>query len=314
LKLLGLSIPAPEISPNEANPRGYFEPAWVVAFHKKLLAQADVRTLDARPQAWDLVEPLTRDAATRRELLDWLGGQLQCPQTVVKDPRTFWVQDLWREAAAELGATTSFLTMLRHPAEVAASRELHYLKAADAESKLARETGNVAGWTNVMLAQELHTRGHPRSFAHYSDLLTDWRKTMTRVGAELGLVYDADLSSTDHHAVDDFIDRSLHRAQLTWNDLDVPDALRDVASTVWDALNRLADRTDDAGAMADMDAARGEYARLFRHATALVQDQTLATVKAVRVQVRRRMAAGRRQQSPRSLPSRAARWVRTRVH
>ena len=59
LKMLGSYVPQPEISPNEANPRGYFEPKWTVAFHKKVLAQAGVRTLDGRPVARELMRSVT---------------------------------------------------------------------------------------------------------------------------------------------------------------------------------------------------------------------------------------------------------------
>src|SRR5690242_12281884 len=66
LKMLGLHVPQPEIRPNEANPRGYFEPKWVVEFHKRALAETGVKTNDARPDAWDVVH---RDlAAARQEL------------------------------------------------------------------------------------------------------------------------------------------------------------------------------------------------------------------------------------------------------
>ena len=37
LKYLGLRVPPPEIAPNETNPRGFFEPRWVVDFHKREL-------------------------------------------------------------------------------------------------------------------------------------------------------------------------------------------------------------------------------------------------------------------------------------
>ncbi len=116
--------------------------------------------------------------------------------------------------------------MLRHPAEVVGSRDMHYLKDADAERRLARETGNLAGWVNVALTNERTSRGDRRTFVHYGEMITDWRSTMTRIAERLGLTYDADLSSGAHHEVDDFIDANLRRSQLTLEDIDVPADLR----------------------------------------------------------------------------------------
>ena len=170
LKMLGLHIPQPEIAPNDANPRGYFEPKWAVAFHKKVLSRAGVRTLDGRPEAIDAMAAVTSDADLLDELRTWFATQLQGPQIVVKDPRTFWLRELWAQAATSLGVETVWLTMLRHPAEVVGSRDMHYLKGADADQRLARETTNLAGWVNVALTNERTSRGDRRVFVHYGDL------------------------------------------------------------------------------------------------------------------------------------------------
>ena len=124
LKMLGSYIPQPEIPPNEANPRGYFEPKWTVEFQKRVLADAGVRTLDARPEAYELMQPTCAKASFRDELADWFGAQLHGRQIVVKDPRSFWLRNLWVPVAGELGVDTRFLTMLRHPAEVVGSRDI----------------------------------------------------------------------------------------------------------------------------------------------------------------------------------------------
>ena len=73
LKMLGLHVPQPEIPPNDANPRGYFEPAWVVDFHKRALKSSHVRTNDARPYAWDVAH--SDLDGVRAELDTWMGEQ-----------------------------------------------------------------------------------------------------------------------------------------------------------------------------------------------------------------------------------------------
>ena len=158
--MLGCYVPQPEIPPNDANPRGYFEPKWAVAYHKKVLAQAGVRTLDGRPGAADLMAAVTSDPDLLLELREWFATQLVAPQIVVKDPRTSGCVTSGPRRPGPRGRT-SWLTMLRHPAEVVDSRDMHYLKDADDDRRLARETGNLAGWVNVALTNERHPAGQP---------------------------------------------------------------------------------------------------------------------------------------------------------
>jgi hypothetical protein len=305
LKMLGSYVPQPEISPNEANPRGYFEPKWTVAFHKKVLAEAGVRTLDGRPVARELMRSVTDREDFLTELRDWFGTQMQGHQVVVKDPRIVWLRDMWSRVATDLGAETRWLTMLRHPAEVVGSRDRHYLAGANDTHRLARETANLAGWVNVGLANERASRGDRRVFVHYSDMISDWRSAMTVVADRLGLTYDADLSSRDHHAVDDFIDVGLRRVQVTLDDLDVPANLRAIAETVWGGLDALARDPDDPDAMARLDRAREDYDRLFRHSEALVQDTIDFAVKDTRRQVRRNVTRSLARRDPGPAPASA---------
>lgn len=316
LKKLGVYVPQPEIDANEANPRGYFEPKWAVEFHKRFLEAADVKTNDGRPVAWEKVlATVAGKPRFRAELREWLPTQLQGSQIVVKDPRTFWARDLWVDVATELGVTTEWLTMLRHPCEVAGSRDMHYLKSADAERRRTRETANIAGWVNIGLFNEKASRGTQRVFTRYTDLISDWRTTMAEVARRLDLTFDHDLAGGDKHEIDDFIDAGLRRSQLTWDDLDVPASLREVAEGVWQGLDALADDPQDATAMADLDRLREDYDRLYAHSSALVSDETTANVAAVRKQVRRKVTRELQDRAAAagdaSLPRRIARKIRS---
>jgi hypothetical protein len=289
LKMLGSYVPQPEIPPNDANPRGYFEPTWVVVFDKKVLAEAGVKTLDGRPAAVQLMRDVTAREDLRLELSEWFSGQLLGHQIVVKDPRIVWLRDLWAEVAGDLGVETAWVTMLRHPAEVVGSRERHYLANADESRRVTRETANLAGWVNVGLANERSSRGGRRAFVHYSSLISDWRSTMAEVAERLDLTYDYDLASSEHHPVDDFIDVTLRRVQVTLDDLDVPANLRQIAENVWTGLDALSRDPDDADAMATLDRMREEYDALFAHSAALVQDATDAAIERTRRRVRQQV-------------------------
>ena len=51
LKILGLHVPQPEVPASPRNPKGHFEPHWVIRFHKRLLREALTRPSDGSPQA-----------------------------------------------------------------------------------------------------------------------------------------------------------------------------------------------------------------------------------------------------------------------
>jgi hypothetical protein len=285
LKRLGLHVPQPEVEADESNPRGYYEPLWVTEFHKELLNPIPVRTIDSRPTAMArAAEAVTPEVEQR--LRDWLSGQLDRPQVVIKDPREFWVHDLWLRVAGELGAEVTTLTMLRHPTEVVRSRDTAYLTEQTASFRRQRETTNVAAWVNAAIETERATRGHRRAFVPYPDLIADWRSAMARAGEQLGIEYG---DTTAPHPVDDFIDARLNRSRVSWDDLEVWPLLRELADRAWVAMNTLVASPHDGGAIAELERMRGEYVEMYEFAAAMSLDETTAQVAQVRRNMRRRL-------------------------
>lgn len=270
---LGLFVPGPHFGANESNPKGFFESRWAVKFHKALEAAAGIDDFDSRPEAVDRA----RQAVTpemREALVTFLGKHVaDHPQVVVKDPRSVWAQGLWREAARDAGMEIRYVSMLRHPAEVVGSRATYYAGRRDEEQRRRYVTISVARWINGSIISERETRGQARAFVRYNDLLEDWRPVLTRLRDGLGLTYDGDLATGVPSPVDDFIDPSLRRHQVTWDELEVPTELRDVAQQVWEDVSALGDAGGvDAEASADLDVQADSYRRLFVQATAISHD------------------------------------------
>jgi hypothetical protein len=211
----------------------------------------------------------------RQDLVSFLGEHVaDGPQLVVKDPRSVWAQALWRDAAAEVGLEIRYISMLRHPAEVIGSRSTYYASQADAAKRRAYEMFSIGRWVNNSIISERETRGQLRAFVRYTDLLEDWRPVLGRVGDELGLTFNTDLTSAERHPVDDFIDPGLRRHQVTWDDLGIPAELQDVAQRIWEDLSVLGDRAgaDDA-ASADLDIQGERYSRILADAVAISHDE-----------------------------------------
>lgn len=309
---LGYHLPQPEVQADETNPRGFGEPRWVVDLHTRLLRERRVTVNDARPAAWESTGGTSGDAAVRRELGDWLGGQLRVADAVViKDPRTVWFLPLWMRCAAELGVSTSFVTMLRHPAEIVASARKSYGTGQT-------EASRAAAWLNVMLQTEHATRGTPRAFVRYEDLLADWVPEVRRVGSQLDAPALAGVDRDAHADIDRLVDPTLHRSRVGWDDLEVPARVRDLAEDVWRQVQGLVQPDANAAAEgAALDAARAAYVALYAEAEAIAQSSVTAARR------RRPPATASREPEParaslrvrvaRRLPARYRRRLRSAV-
>lgn len=273
LRRLGFAVPQPEVPADETNPRGFYEPQWVVDFHRRVLGEVAVRTNDARPEAVAKTAELSGNAALLDELTAWLAPLAAEERVVVKDPRTFWLLDLWRKAAGNAGFELAYLTMLRHPAAVVRSRDTHYLAGKDAEFRRARETTNVAAWCHGTMVTERSTRSERRAFVLYRDLMTDWRATMRRVEAQLGTSLMAGVTDAPH-PVDDFIDTGLNRSEVGWEVLSAHGEVRELGEHVWDAAYRLVLDPADTAAQAALDELHERYDLLYQFARDLTRDQT----------------------------------------
>lgn len=291
---LGFHIPQPEIKADETNPRGFGEPEWVVEFHQRLMRKLRVTVFDARPAAWEITGRVASDPAIQAELRDWLAGELDHAQAVVvKDPRIGWFVPLWTGCSNDLGLPHSHLMMLRHPAEILASARRWY---GDWQTDASR----AAAWLNVMLETERSTRGARRVFVPYEDLLTDWHGEIDRIGETLDLPLLRHRDRDRLAKVGEFVDPSLRRSRVGWEELDVPASVRDMAEDVWGRLQQLAaPNSEPQDVHGALDAARSAYVSLYRDAEAIAQSSVTA--------VKPRKARGHRAPAPATLRVRLAR-------
>ncbi|WP_185995422.1 sulfotransferase family protein [Nocardioides campestrisoli] len=271
LRTLGLHVPQPEVAADATNPKGFGEPQWLVDTHDDLLKRSGVQVSDARPRAWLDAGKVSADHAVRERVSDWLADQLgQADELVLKDPRAAWFLGLWRAAAERNGATTSYVTMLRPVTEVVGSKQKYY----DARQGGVTRT---AAWINMMLGTERATRGEQRAFVRYADMLADWTVPVFALGESFDLHAVKTAMAVDIAAVHRFIDPSLRRVTLTWDDVQVPTALRELAEETWQALDGLAEPGGDTPeAHAVCDQLREAYGEMYDEAEAFAASSVLA--------------------------------------
>lgn len=272
MKIMGLHVPQPEVEPDETNPKGFAEPAWAVEHHSRLLREAVVQVSDSRPDAWFETGRVSTREPERIKTAEWLEGHFAVnPELVVKDPRLAWFMGLWRGAALRCDARPGYVTMLRPVTEVVGSKQRYY------DAKFG-EVNRTAAWVNMMLHCERATRGSDRAFVRYHDLLDDWTVPVFGLGQRFDLDAVKSAAANDIRKVHAYIDPSLRRVQLTWDDLEVPKRLREIAQETWEALDRLPDEGGDTPEVqATLDQLREAYAELYEEAAAISQSTALAS-------------------------------------
>ena len=272
---LGLVVPKPEVTPDETNPRGFSESQWVVDFHDDLLSHANVQVSDARPLAWSRTGQFAERPGAPAKLGRWLTEQLAAGDNLlIKDPRLSWFLPLWTAASRTHGVEPSFVTMLRPPAEVVGSKRTYY-------NDTLQDGHGVAAWLNMMVNTERATRGAPRTFVRYHDLLSDWERVVEAIGRDLGLGWQV---TDDLRAeIGGFVDPGLRRVALDWDDLDLPERLESIARRSWEALDRLAD-DDPAGpeVLEELDLLHDEYASYYLEAEVVSRSSVIAARSALR--------------------------------
>ena len=144
-----------------------------------------------------------------------------------------------------------------------------------------------------MLHTERATRDGTRGFVRYDDLLTDWTVPVFRLGQELDLEAVKGATANQMRKVHEFIDPDLKRVQTTWDDVEVPARLREIAEETWRGLSKLAEPggdTPDVHAL--LDEVRESYVAFYDEAEAVAQSSVIAARRQGRQQALEEQPAG----------------------
>jgi hypothetical protein len=196
--------------------------------------------------------------------------------------------------------------MLRPVTEVVGSKQTYYgqMGAGSDQGAITR----TAAWVNMMLHTERATRGQQRAFVRYGDLLDDWTQPVFALGEAFDLQGVKTAMAVDIAEVHRFIDPSLRRVTMTWDDIGVPDRLRDLADETWQALDAIA--SDDSAKNQEWcDQLRTAYAGQYAEAEAFAHSTVVAQRRRAAADARREATA----QPDRSVADRVPHAVRAMV-
>nr|WP_281254411.1 sulfotransferase [Mycobacterium rhizamassiliense] len=203
LSLCGGVLPAELEDADSFNPRGYWEPRATHHLNGHMLRRHN--STDADPSlrlqedgAFDDEEK----AAFISKVKAFLTTLPAAPIVIIKDLYITALSEMWFEAARQSGLDIAVVIALRHPQEVVASVAASRRVSPEFPSALPS-----AMWLKYTLLAERNTRGLPRVFVEYANLLDDWRRETKRISATLGI----ELSTEDEDVIDEFLTRDLHR-------------------------------------------------------------------------------------------------------
>jgi hypothetical protein len=199
LSLCGGALPAGLAGANSGNPLGYWEPRAAHRINYRILRRHGSVWFDPTLRlqedgAFDADE----NAAYIAKIGEFLATLPAAPFVVIKDLNITALSGLWFEAARQAGFHIVTAIAVRHPQEVTASL-----------AALNRTTPQLASalWLKYTLLAERNTRGLPRVFVDYANLLDDWRREVKRISAALAI----DLDTRDEGAIEEFLRPDLHR-------------------------------------------------------------------------------------------------------
>lgn len=229
LNLLGADLSSNLVGPHESNVSGHWEPADLVRLHDELLASAGSSWEDWRsfnpdwsrsPAAGSFRERIEENLRQ-----DFRNSNL----FVLKDPRISRFLPFWRSLLNDAGIVPHALVMVRHPLDVAGSlRSRNNMPQSKA----------LLIWLRHYLDVEFETRGMPRCFVRYEDLLDDWRAVFRRVSDELGVVWPR-WSPGSEAMADRFLDPGLRHHRTGDRPSGKPSGLHPWFNDAYQALLRL---------------------------------------------------------------------------
>jgi hypothetical protein len=206
VNLLGGVAPKDLLSPNEFNPRGYWESSPLRAAHDLLLASAGSCWHDCQRLDPDRIETAARREGHRERIKDAISQEFgDAALFVLKDPRICRFVPLIWSILDELNVRPVAILPVRNPLEVASS-----LRERDGLT----QPKSLLLWLRHVLDAEYYSRAIQRYFLHYEDLLLDWRTCLGRAANGTGLVFPR-WSNESESEIDQFLTAELRRQRAS---------------------------------------------------------------------------------------------------
>ncbi|HET8942068.1 MAG TPA: glycosyltransferase [Rudaea sp.] len=199
LNLCGADLGRHMLPPKQDNERGFWENKIFLDLHEQTLARWNLRWHDVAvfPNDWREGQVARQFASDARKAVTAEFGTSQL--VMIKDPRLSLLAPLWTDTLKEIEVKPAFVIVVRHPDEVAASLGKRD-GLSQAHSRML--------WLQHMIECVRGTRGFPRVFVHYENVLRDWRTEQHRIQKALAIEFPKRNVQIEAE-IDEFIEPSL---------------------------------------------------------------------------------------------------------
>mgnify|MGYP001407198541 CR=1 FL=1 len=283
LSLCGAQLPKNLLGANEENSSGYWEPEHIVAINDELLAECSSCWDDWREFSYNHLPEPRRDYY-RKFIGDTLQEEYEgAPFIVLKDPRIGRFVQFYSDILSDLGYEVLFIHTSRHPVPVAAS-----LQKRD---QFPEAFGTLL-WLRHILDAEFVTRGQPRVFVSYEDLIADAKAVADKIAAK----FPSALRCADVEAevMLDFVNPSQQHHTTPVIEKGPKSGIEELALDVHTALRALESDESNSQALKALDHHRAR----FNDVSVIAGDAHYAMRKAYETELNRRneLMAGLKQQ------------------
>jgi glycosyltransferase involved in cell wall biosynthesis len=267
--LCALGAAAPKktlMGSHPCNLRGFFEALSIAQSHDDFLAAAgscwhDWRQFDL---AWARSPAAAPHTAKIKSVLS--NEFADEPLIVLKDPRICRFVPYTASVLADLGMSVVAVLPVRNPLEVALSLQRRDNFAV---------SDSVLLWLRHVLDAEYYSRGLPRCFVSYEDLLRDWRREVERICQQTGVALPNRFAQGGT-AVDQFLTAELHHERATPDESKYNREVSPLARRTYRVLLEICARGESKQSADQLDAARAEFDEHCRRADTLVPAEAAA--------------------------------------
>lgn len=206
LGLSGMDMANDLMLANEANALGYWESVELTTIHGDILNSLN--------SSWDDVLPIDEKSFQvdsmeqyKALLVDYIVREFSgSSRILIKDPRMCRLLPLWLDVLANLNVQVNVVLIFRHPIEVAKSL---YKRDGFSQQK------SFLLWIRHVLDAEKYSRGLPRCFVNYAQLLTNPQQAVKSI-ANLNGIKGV---KVDGNAIKAFVDTQYYHQRITKADL-----------------------------------------------------------------------------------------------
>ena len=228
LNLLGCDLPANVMGPSDSNTAGHWESQEIYKLNNRILESAGSNWQD-----WEAVNQDWFTSARAEEFKDEAAAVIEnefgkSRLFVLKDPRICRLMPFWTDVLASMEIAPKVIVPLRNPMEVAASLE--------ARNGFPSSFGQLL-WLRHTLDAERFSRGMPRYFFNYEDLLSNWAGVMEKAKPALDIGWPR-LSAQVTAEIEEFLSDKLRHHSVSRESVVANPTLSEWLRGTYDTLAR----------------------------------------------------------------------------